>query len=248
MVSTSRTENPANGGRENQCPSAPFDTRRNSTHHGCLTAFEDCAWHKCAKEDSIPLVAIDSMVVDIIAERLDAGSLEGEYAESLQPHPSRLNGEAYAMYWLLALAPYWRSCVYTFSDTLYRELLKMPAEKRRRMVRLLGVAYEIREGHPGELLVVDKAQEPKPWQIVALGIADADAEHIADAIRLSASHFLTCDKRLLRKHKQVKEKWAIDLVSPSQFLVQAVRSGAPWPAAVRRPWEVERLAEPTSDD
>ena len=144
------------------------------------------------------------MVVDIITERLDAGSVEGEYAESLLPPPGQLNGEAYAMYWLLALAPYWRSCVYTFSDTLYRELLNMPAEKRRWMDRLLGVAYEIREEHPGELRVVDQAQEPTPGQIVALGIADADAEHIADAIRLRASHFLTCDKRLLSPNPPIE--------------------------------------------
>ncbi len=176
------------------------------------------------------------MVVDIITERLDEGSLEGEHAESLLPPPGQLNGEAYAMYWLLALAPYWRSCVYTFSDTLYRELLNMPAEKRRRMDRLLSVACEIREEHPGELRGVDQAQEPTPGQIVALGIADADAEHIADAIRLRASHFLTCDRRLLRKNERVRAKWGINLVSPVQFVVQAVRSGAPWPAAVPWPW------------
>ncbi len=102
------------------------------------------------------------MVVDIITKRLDAASVEGEYPESLLPPPGQLSGDAYAVYWLLALAPYWRSCVYTFSDTLYRELLKIPAEKRRWMDRLLGVAYEIREGHPDELRVVDQAQEPIP--------------------------------------------------------------------------------------
>lgn len=191
------------------------------------------------KEDSIPLVAIDSMVVDIITDRLDAGSVEGEYAVSLLPPPGQLNGDAYAMYWLLALAPYWRSCVYTFSDTLYRELLNMPAEKRRWMERLLGVAYEIREEHPGELRVVDQAQEPTQGQIAALGIDDADAEHIADAIRLRASHFLTCDKRVLREHGRVRANWGIDLVSPAQFLVQAVRSGAPWPAAMPWPWKID---------
>lgn len=175
------------------------------------------------------------MIVDIIVERLDAGSAgEEEYTERLLPPPGQLSGDAYAMYWLLALAPYWRSCVYTFSDTLYRELLNMPAEKRRRMDRFLGVAHEIREEHPGELRVVDHAQEPTQGQVAALGIDDADAEHVADAIRLRASHFLTCDKGLLRKHGNVKANWGIDLVSPAQFLVQAVRSGAPWPTAV--PW------------
>ena len=188
------------------------------------------------------------MVVDIITERLDAGLVEGEYAEGLRPPPGQLNGDAYAMYWLLALAPHWRSCVYTFSDTLYRELLNMPAEKRRLMDRLFGVAYEIREEHPGELRIVDQAHEPTPGQIATLGIAEADAEHVADAIRLRASHLLTCDKRLLGRHERVRMNWGIALVSPVQFLVQAVRSGAPWPAAVPWPWRVDELAVFTSDD
>lgn len=213
-----------------------------------LRAPEDLGSHRCAKEDSIPLVAIDSMIVDLITERLDGGSVEGGTQRACCHPQSKLRSEAYAIYWLLALAPYWTSCVYTFSDTLYRELLSMPAEKRRWMYRLLGVAAEIREEHPGELWVVDRAQDPTPEQIVALGIAGSDAQHIADAIRLRASHFLTCDKRLLRKHEMVKAKWDIDLVSPVQFLVQAVRSGAPWQVAYPCPWDVDELAESTSDD
>ena len=213
-----------------------------------LRALGVCASLRRPKDSSIPLVAIDSMVVDLITKRLDVASVEGEYAESLLPPPGQLNGDAYAVYWLLALAPYWHSCVYTFSDKLYRELLKIPAEKRRWMDRLLGVAYEIREGHPDELRAVDQVQEPTPAQITALGIADADAEHIADAIRLRATHFLTCDKRLLRTREKVRASWGIDLVSPGQFLVGAVLSGAPWPVAGPWPWKVDELAEFSSDD
>ena len=52
--------------------------------------------------------------------------------------PPRLEAEVFAFYWLLALAPAWRSTVYTFSDSLYEEVSRAP-----RAGSLLRIALDV---------------------------------------------------------------------------------------------------------
>ena len=74
----------------------------------------------------MPLVAVDSMIIDLLDENLHVEVDIAEAIEALEPPPISLSPSAYAVYWLVALAPFWRSCLYTFSDILYQELTQMP--------------------------------------------------------------------------------------------------------------------------
>lgn len=194
----------------------------------------------------MPLVALDSMIFDLIQSRLDVTLAEADAAEALMPPPEGLQPEAEAVYWLLALARYWRSCVYTCSDHAYRELSQIPAAKRGRAERLTSIAAEIREDHPPELRTVNDWWSLPASELESLGIRPADARHLADAIGMGASYFLTLDKGILRKGSPVKDRWSLWVMSPSEFLHRSVRAGAPWPAAVPWPWDADVLAPSAS--
>lgn len=73
----------------------------------------------------MPLVAIDSMIIDLLDENLHVEVDIAEAIEALEPPPINFSPSAYAVYWLVALAPFWRSCLYTFSETLYQELAQI---------------------------------------------------------------------------------------------------------------------------
>lgn len=88
------------------------------------------------------------MIIDLLDENLHAEADIAEAIEALEPPPISLSSAAYAVYWLVALAPFWRSCLYTFSEILYQELTQMPAAKQRYAERLFSVAISIREAHP----------------------------------------------------------------------------------------------------
>src|SRR5438045_4166947 len=72
--------------------------------------------------------------------------------ESVGPPPAygtpdaKRRRELAACFWLLALAPAWRSTLYTFPDLLYAE----QAGARRNALLLRQLAYEMREFHPVE--------------------------------------------------------------------------------------------------
>jgi len=191
----------------------------------------------------VPLVAVDSMIIDLLDENLHVEPDIAEAIEALEPPPISLSPSAYAVYWLLALAPFWRSCLYTFSDTLYQELAQMPASKRRKAERMFSVAMSIRETDPEEYRAIDETQTPHGVEFVALGLKEKDAQHVADAVRIGAAHFLTRDKKILARATLIGRTWHIRIVSPEAFLLTSVKSGAPWPSRVPWPWEHGPLQE-----
>lgn len=191
----------------------------------------------------MPLVAIDSNILDEIALALDVGGELAEAMEALDPPPLQLSRRGFAWYWLLALAPYWTSCLYTFSDSLYEEVSTIPPSKRCWRDRLLGLAVEIRESHPEEVRVPDPAERPASAELIAIGLDHMDAKHVADAVGLGASHFLTCDRGILKRGVEIGCRFRLAVTRPEAFLLDAVRSGAPWPVGVPWPWETGPMAD-----
>ncbi len=144
----------------------------------------------------VPLVAIDSNVVDLLADCTPTVE-HAEASESWQFPPDydvddpHMRRELFACYWLRSLSFVWRSTLYTFSDKLYAEVALAPAAPG-----LLGLAIEAREHHPAEYREVDPARRPSTDDVLALGVRLADAEHIADAAGMGCDLFLTNDRRL----------------------------------------------------
>jgi hypothetical protein len=191
----------------------------------------------------VPLVAVDSMIIDLLDENLHVEADVAEAIEALEPPPIGLSPSAYAVYWLVALAPFWRSCLYTFSAILYQELAQMPMSKRRYAERLFSVAMSIREAHPDKYRAVDEMQVSDASDFLALGLKEKDAQHVADAVRIGATHFLTRDKKILARAALIRKTWHIQIMAPEAFLLTSVKGGASWPSRVLWPWEHSPLQE-----
>src|SRR5258707_3842857 len=99
------------------------------------------------------------MIIDLLDESLHVEADTAEAIEALQSPPISLSPSAYAVYWLVALAPFWPSCLYAFSETLYQELTQMPASKRRYAERSFSVPISIRQTHPDRY----RALAATPW-------------------------------------------------------------------------------------
>jgi hypothetical protein len=190
------------------------------------------------------LVALDSNVVDLVeAALLSLDHVDAMEAMEPPPRfaqmPPDQEAEVFACYWLLAMAPSWRSTVYTFSDALYEELSRAP-----RAAPLLRIAFDVlvREEQEPEYRCPDPEKRPLDAEIMALGVKPADASHVADAIGLRCDYFLTNDRRLRNKSDDLERHWPIRLRRPSEFLTEAVRAGAPWTTRAPWPWEsIERI-------
>jgi hypothetical protein len=148
--------------------------------------------------------------------------------------PTQLEAEVGATYWLVSLAPCWRSTVYTFSDNVYDEL--GPAREASERFQIAGDVL-VREQQPDECWTVQSSRRPDVNELEALKLKPADAGHVADAIALDCSAFLTNDKQLRGGGARVEARWALRLRRPSEFLVDAVLDGAPWPCCAPWPWE-----------
>ena len=190
------------------------------------------------------LVALDSNVVDLI-EVACRSSAHIDAMEAMEPPPpfgelSRLQEiEVFACYWLLAMAPAWRSTLYTFSDVLYFEVADAP-----RANQLLRVAVDVlvRDTHEPEFRVPDPRKRPNSAELTSLGLKADDADHVADAIGLGCQRFLTNDRQLRNRSDEVLQRWQLMLRRPSEFLVEAVQAGAPWTTVAPWPWEsIERI-------
>ncbi len=190
------------------------------------------------------LVALDTNVVDLIEIACsEPGSVDA--MEAMEP-PPRFEGltppeevEVWACYWLLALAPAWRSTLYTFADLLYDELRGAPHAQE-----LLRVAFDVlvREEQEPAYRRPDPSRRPNLGEVMTLGIKGADATHIADAIGLGCNRFLTNDRRLRSKSDPVEWRWHLAIRRPSEFVLEAVRAGAPWTTRAPWPWEsVDRI-------
>jgi hypothetical protein len=153
--------------------------------------------------------------------------------------PARQEAEVFACYWLLALAPAWRSTVYTFSDTLYQEV-----SRAARAGSLLRIAFDVlvREAQEPQYRHPDPRRRPPSIEVEALGLKPADATHVADAIGLSCNYFLTNDRQIRNRSTDLEARWQLRARRPSEFLGEAVRSGAPWTTQAPWPWEsIERI-------
>lgn len=190
------------------------------------------------------LVAIDSNVVDLI----EAACCSQRHIDALQAMepPPRFEGiapslepEVLAAYWLIAMAPAWRSTIYTFSDELYNEL-----SHASRANPLLRVAFDVlvREQQEQEHRIPDPARRPSQSEVEGLGLKLADARHVADAVGLSCGYLLTNDRKLRNKSAFLEVRWQLAVRRPSEFLCEAVRKGAAW--TTRAPWPWEALGRP----
>lgn len=185
------------------------------------------------------LVAIDSNVVDLM--ELTCSSLDHVDSMESRSDPPPFSGvvehqqiEVFACYWILTMAAAWVSVAFTFSDLLYDEISRAShAPMLFRTVADLG----IREMEPPEHRIPAAGRRPNPGLISALGIKPEDAEHVADAIGLRCDRLLTNDRRLRNKSAKLNDGWGLTIRRPSEFLVEAVRAGAPWPTNSPWPWE-----------
>ena len=190
------------------------------------------------------LVALDSNIVDLVEEAcLSPGHVAAMEAMGPPPRfrdmPARREAEVFACYWLLALAPAWRSTVYTFSDTLYQEV-----SRATRAGSLLRIALDVlvREAQEPHHRRPDPSMRPPSAAVEAIGLQPADATHVADAIGLGCHYFLTNDRQLRNRSTDLEAHWQLAARRPSEFLVEAVRSGAPWTSQAPWPWEsIERI-------
>ncbi len=195
----------------------------------------------------VPLISLDTNIVDLVQAAF-ATSDHVDAAEAQDPPPrfgamhSKLEAEAWAVYWLFALAPSWRSTLYTFSDYLYAEVARAAddAALHRTALDVL-----VREEQPDEYRVPDPALTPDLGVCYSLGIKTGDARHVADAVGLGCSYILTNDRQLRNRSREVEAACGLKLRRPSEFLVEAVRLGAPWS---RAPWpwvSLERIMNDT---
>ena len=200
--------------------------------------------HQAERDHVAVLVALDANVVDLI-EVACSSAAHLEPMEAMEPPPrfenlsSQPEVEVFACYWLLAMAPAWRSTLYTFSDVLYDEVARAP-----RSSPLLRIALDVlvKEWQEPEYRLPDPARRPEPAELVALGLKPADAAHVADAIGIKCDRFLTNDRQLRNRSGQVEMRWGLALRRPSEFLIEAVRSGVPWTTQAPWPWEtIERI-------
>src|SRR5258708_593061 len=167
------------------------------------------------------------MIIDLLDESLSGEVYSAEAIEALKWQQISLSPSAYVVYWLVALAPFWPSCLYAFSETLYQELTQMPASKRRYAERLFSVAMSIRETHPDRYRAIDETHGPHAAAFAALGLKEKDAQHVADAVHIGATNFLTRDKKILARAALIGKTWHIRIMSPEAFLLTSVKSGAP---------------------
>lgn len=188
----------------------------------------------------MPVVSLDSNVIDLVtdafATRAHANAAEaGAPPPRFRPMIAGLLREVWACYWLVTLAPYWRSTIYTFSEALYAEIERAPDS-----AGLLRVAVDVlvRDSQPAEYRVPDPTRRPPAAEVQRAGLSLMDAEHVADAVGVGSSYFLTNDRRLRRRSPTTEARWDLRLRQPSEFLEEAVRAGAPWPTHSAWPWEV----------
>jgi hypothetical protein len=192
------------------------------------------------------LVALDSNVVDLV-ELACRSSAHVDAIEAMEPPPRfgdlspQLEAEVFACYWLLAMAPAWRSTLYTFSDLLYDEVARAP---HARLLLRVAVDVLVREGQEPQFREPDPVRRPESGELGLFGIGPADADHVADAIGLGCHRLLTNDRQLRNKSDQVEGCWQLVIRRPSEFLVEAVRSGAPWTTLAPWPWEsIDRIRD-----
>jgi hypothetical protein len=185
------------------------------------------------------LVAVDSNLIDLFkeaccsAEHLDAIEATGP-PPRFKDMPAQQEAEVFACYWLLAMASAWRSTVYTFSDTLYQEVARAPTSGS-----LLRIAFDVlaREDQAVEHRQPDPTRRPPESELRTLRVKGADVTHIADAVGLGCQYFLTNDRQLRNRSVDLEARWHLKVRRPSEFLVEAVRSGAPWTTQAPWPWE-----------
>lgn len=187
------------------------------------------------------LVAFDTNIIDEFAGAIFVNADMANTMEALDEPPAALEPTMRAMYWIVALSRFWRSYIFTFSDRLYAEVNDISDSRATYRSRLLELAAEIREGHSDDCVRPDIDRCLAMPRLGKLGLKSADAEHVADAIGLRASHFLTLDRGILKRAPEIRRNWGLRILTPEQFLILAVRNGASWPTNAPWPWEAGLL-------
>ena len=177
----------------------------------------------------MPLVALDTQLIDIFVEVPDIAPDAADTIEATAVPPPALRDVWRAACWIMTLAPVWTSTLFTFSDQLLAELTDMPPHKRAWAQRCLQFAFDARDGQPGEYC---RPVQPVPVtaaHVGGWGVKPKDAVHVADAIGLGATHFLTRDGQLLKRSKDRASRYGLKVEGLCDFVRGAFLSGAPFP-------------------
>jgi hypothetical protein len=180
----------------------------------------------------MPLVCIDTNLVDVFVAVGDAPDAS-DAIEAREPPPVGLDSDERAAWWLLMLGVYWPSLTVVFSDQLFDELASMPRSKLGWAAWCLGFALDLRAGQPDERLVPDPTRRPPESLLQAYGFDPKDAIHIADAVGLGASHFLTRDRGILKRAARL-QPFGLRIQRLMDFVSEAYATGAPFPPGVRQ--------------
>jgi predicted nucleic acid-binding protein len=93
------------------------------------------------------------------------------------------------------------------SDMVAVEISAMPDKDRRRRVRSL-------LPHDDAIAGLSKAIHSRAGVLVNLGFGPADAVHIAAAESQKADILLTCDDKLLRRARRLRDKLGVEVENP----------------------------------
>lgn len=168
-------------------------------------------------------VALDTHMLDLFAEIPGDDFLDD--LEAAEPPPSFFSDDEAAVWWLKALAnSQWRGLCYTCSSVALSEVLAMPLAQAHRSALILSWGVEIREFHPDEIRNSTPEASVTPSTLQKLGLKSADALHVADAITVGASHFMTRDRGILKKQKAISALFETKVISPSEFVDVAFNS------------------------
>jgi hypothetical protein len=180
----------------------------------------------------MPLVCIDTNLIDVFVAVGDIRDAS-DAIEAREPPPVGLDGDERAAWWLLMLGVYWPSLAVVCSDQLFDELASMPPHKLGWATWCLGFALDLRAGQPDELLAPDPTRRPPESLLQTYGLDPKDAVHIADAVGLGASHFLTRDRGILKRAARL-QPFGLRIQKLTEFVNDAYAAGAPFPLGMRK--------------
>lgn len=121
---------------------------------------------------------------------------------------SRIDEEAHAILAVL-LACESGEAIFVGSDPLDFEVYENPDPYQRKAVQETLAKASIH-------VIIDHRVAQRAAEFRSLGIKDIDALHLAAAEAANADYFCTCDDRLLRKARRLKD-FAVRLVTPLEL-------------------------------
>jgi predicted nucleic acid-binding protein len=136
---------------------------------------------------------------------LDVSCLNRPFDDQTQPR-IRLESEAVTMILDRIEAGQWE---HVSSEMALVEVAAMPdGVRRRRVFQLL----------PSRIMGVSDAALQRAAEFIQTGLGAADAVHVASAEALGADVLLTCDDRLLRQCRAMKDPLSVHVDNPKTWL------------------------------